>query len=116
MVVQHLHLLPLILNPTYLNKVPIKLEWYDGGLRPSYPSLIPTDTYLGGKTNANGVIIIGDEGIITTDVYGKNPRLFTKDKKVIHLKLKIYQKMIGDIKKCGLMLLRTAMEVLNIKC
>lgn len=36
-------------DPTDINKTPIKLEWYDGGLRPSYPSLIPTDTYLGGE-------------------------------------------------------------------
>ena len=85
-------------------------------MRPSYPSLIPTDTYLGGKTNANGVIIIGDEGIITTDVYGKNPRLLLKTKKSIHPKLKIYQKMIGVIKECGLMLSKMVMEVLNIKC
>ena len=46
----------------------------------------------------------------------KTQGFLQKIKMSIHLKLKIYQKMIGDIKKCGLMLLRTAMEVLNIKC
>ena len=33
-------------------------------------------------------MIIGDEGIITTDVYGQNPRLFTKDKQVTSPKIK----------------------------
>lgn len=75
-------------EPTLMNKTPIKLEWYDGGLRPSYPSLIPSDTYLGGKRNTNGVMMIGEEGIITTNVYGQNPRLFTKDKEVISPKIK----------------------------
>ena len=74
-------------EPTLMNDTPIKLEWYDGGLRPSYPSLIPSDTYLGGKRNTNGVMMIGEEGIITTNVYGQNPRLFTKDKELISPKI-----------------------------
>ena len=65
-----------------MNKTPIKLEWYDGGLRPSYPSLIPTDTFLGGKRNTNGVMMIGEDGIITTDVYEKTLD-YSKDKEVI---------------------------------
>ena len=95
-------------EPTYLNKTPMKLEWYDGGLRPSYPSLIPAETYFGDKTNTNGVMISGDDGIITTGVYGQNPRLFTKDKNVIEPKIKNlpkddwgHQKMWIDAVKDG---------------
>ena len=73
---------------TSINKSPIKLEWYDGGLRPSYPDLIPSDTYLGDKTNINGVMMIGENGIITTGVYGKNPRLFRKNGDVVEPEIK----------------------------
>lgn len=63
---------------TNINNSPLKLEWSDGGIRPAHPDLIPPNDFLGDPGNANGVMMIGEKGIITTGVYGYNPRLYKK--------------------------------------
>ena len=57
--------------------------WSDGGLRPFHPDLIPASDDLGGEGSHNGVIMIGDKGVITCDVYGASPRLYRKDEEVL---------------------------------
>ena len=52
------------------------LTWSDGGLRPFHPDLIPADHPIGGNDSANGVIMIGDKGIMTCGTYGKVPRVY----------------------------------------
>ena len=52
---------------------PVKLNWYDGGLYPPRPDLLPDDVPL---KSEGGVIFIGDRGILMHDTYGSNPRLF----------------------------------------
>jgi predicted dehydrogenase len=51
---------------------PVKLSWYDGGLYPARPAALPDDVPL--KTN--GVIFVGERGILMNDTYGQNPRLY----------------------------------------
>ncbi len=58
---------------------PIKMTWHDGGLRPFHPDLIPADDFLGEPGSANGVLIIGDKGIITCGTYGRHPQLYLKN-------------------------------------
>jgi Predicted dehydrogenases and related proteins len=52
---------------------PVKLSWYDGGLMPPRPDLLPDDLVL---DRAGGGIFIGTKGIILYGTYGNNPRLF----------------------------------------
>jgi hypothetical protein len=52
---------------------PVKLNWYDGGLYPPRPDVLPDDVTL---KSEGGVIFIGDKGILMNDTYGSNPRLF----------------------------------------
>ena len=52
---------------------PVKLNWYDGGLYPPRPDLLPDDLTL---KSEGGVIFIGDKGILMNDTYGSHPRLF----------------------------------------
>ncbi|HEY0528039.1 MAG TPA: Gfo/Idh/MocA family oxidoreductase [Gemmatimonadaceae bacterium] len=52
---------------------PVKLTWYDGGLYPSRPDLLPDDVPL---KSEGGVIFIGEKGILMHDTYGANPRLY----------------------------------------
>jgi predicted dehydrogenase len=52
---------------------PVKLNWYDGGLYPPRPDLLPDDVTLNSE---GGVIFIGEKGILMHDTYGANPRLF----------------------------------------
>ena len=59
------------------------MTWYDGGLRPPHPDLIPADDPIGDLDSQNGVLMIGSKGIITAGVYGLNPRLYRKNKKTL---------------------------------
>jgi len=65
-------------DPTIKNKSKIEMVWTDGGIRPSHPDLIPPNEDLAGKGGYNGVMMIGEKGIITTDVYGMNPKMYKK--------------------------------------
>ena len=59
------------------------MEWSDGGIRPAHPDLIPAEDFLGDPGSNNGVMMIGEHGIITTGVYGYNPRLYKKGQAVV---------------------------------
>ena len=55
------------------DKPPVKVAWYDGGLRPESPAeLAPGEKLEGG---ANGVIFIGEKGVITCAGWGGTPRI-----------------------------------------
>ncbi|MCF8274051.1 MAG: Gfo/Idh/MocA family oxidoreductase [Flavobacteriaceae bacterium] len=58
------------------NPSEVKLNWTDGGLRPFHPELIPADHPIGDKDSSNGVIMIGDKGIMTCGTYGLNPKIY----------------------------------------
>ena len=70
-------------DATKINASPITMEWSDGGIRPAHPDLIPADDFLGDPGSKNGVMMIGEKGIITTGVYGYNPRLYKKGEPVL---------------------------------
>ena len=63
----------------------IELVWMDGGLKPSHPDLIPAEDYLGEKNSTNGILMIGEKGVIACGVYGLNAKLYRKGKETIHL-------------------------------
>ena len=67
------------------NDSTVKMIWSDGGLRPFHPELIPASDELGGKGSYNGIIMIGDKGTLTCDVYGRNPRLYRKGEEVMRM-------------------------------
>jgi predicted dehydrogenase len=51
----------------------LKLFWYDGGLYPPRPEMLPDEVTL---VSEGGGILIGDKGILIHETYGDNPRLF----------------------------------------
>jgi predicted dehydrogenase len=63
---------------TSRNPVELKMTWHDGGLRPFHPDLIPADDFLGENGSANGVLMIGEKGIMTCGTYGTNPQIYLK--------------------------------------
>jgi hypothetical protein len=71
-------------NPTIKNNSKIEMIWTDGGIRPSHPDLIPPNEELAGAGGNNGVMMIGEKGIITTDVYGMNPKLYKNGTQTIN--------------------------------
>jgi predicted dehydrogenase len=55
------------------SKSPIEMTWSDGGIRPAHPEIIPADHDIGGANSANGVLIIGEKGIISTNINDSSP-------------------------------------------
>ena len=49
------------------------MTWSDGGIRPAHPDIIPADSDIGGKGSANGVLIHGENGIISTNINDSSP-------------------------------------------
>ncbi|MEZ4698836.1 MAG: Gfo/Idh/MocA family oxidoreductase [Rhodothermales bacterium] len=58
---------------TEKSKSSIEMTWSDGGIRPSRPEIIPPDHDMGGKDSANGVLIIGENGLISTNINDSSP-------------------------------------------
>jgi len=65
------------------NQRKVKMIWSDGGLRPFHPDVIPASDDIGGEGSNNGIMLIGEKGVITADVYGENPRLYRKGEEVL---------------------------------
>jgi len=59
--------------PARGSQPPVKLSWYDGGLMPKRPHLLPDDVPL---SREGGVIYVGEKGILMHGTYGGNPKLF----------------------------------------
>jgi predicted dehydrogenase len=66
-------------DATEKNKSPIQMTWSDGGIKPFHPDLLPADVSI----EDNGVIMIGEKGVITCDAYGNDPKLYLKGEPVI---------------------------------
>ncbi|UZR92599.1 Gfo/Idh/MocA family protein [Chondrinema litorale] len=57
---------------------PVKLNWYDGGLRPQRPEELEDNEQMGDPNG--GVIFIGDKGKIMCGCYAANPTLLPSSK------------------------------------
>ena len=64
---------------TEKNSIPLQMTWSDGGIKPFHPDLVPADVPI----EANGVIMIGEKGVITCDAYGADPKMYLKGEPVI---------------------------------
>jgi predicted dehydrogenase len=60
-------------NATEKSQAPIEMTWSDGGIRPSHPEIIPANQDIGGANSANGVLIHGEKGIISTNINDSSP-------------------------------------------
>jgi predicted dehydrogenase len=58
---------------TSKSKSPIEMTWSDGGIRPSHPEIIPANQDIGGAKGNNGVLIIGEKGLISTNINDSSP-------------------------------------------
>lgn len=61
---------------------PVKLSWYDGGLMPPRPDVLPDTHVVDGEerrldlTREGGVIYVGERGILMHETYGGNPKIY----------------------------------------
>ncbi len=52
---------------------PVRLTWYDGGLMPARPAVLPEDVPI---DRGGGVFIVGAKGILYHKTYGADPQLY----------------------------------------
>ena len=66
-------LITLNFGSTEKNNTPMRLTWTDGGIRPPHPDIIPANDDIGGPGSYNGVLMIGEKGIISTNINDSSP-------------------------------------------
>ena len=69
----------------------------DGGLRPSHPDAIPADDFLGEVNSTNGVLMIGEKGVISCGVYALGPKLYRKGYETIEFSTNDYWKSLDHL-------------------
>lgn len=63
--------------PAVGKRGPVKLYWYDGGLMPPRPALLPDDVPMSAPgSDGGGGVFIGEKGIMFYETYGNKPRIF----------------------------------------
>jgi predicted dehydrogenase len=69
--------------PEHNGRPPIHMTWYDGGIRPARPQgMLPDDERLFQHTsNGDGVMYVGDKGLILAGFNGDHPRVYPENKK-----------------------------------
>jgi predicted dehydrogenase len=69
--------------PEHHGRPAIHMTWYDGGIRPARPyGMLADDERLFQHTsNGDGVMYIGDKGIILAGFNGDHPRIYPENKK-----------------------------------
>jgi predicted dehydrogenase len=56
---------------------PVKLFWYDGGLMPPRPAMLPDDAPMTNPgSDGGGGVFIGEKGIMFYETYGDKPRIY----------------------------------------
>lgn len=63
--------------PARGDQPPVEMTWYDGGLQPERPDVLPEDKDL---PPGGGVLYEGDEGSLLHETYGGNPQILPTEK------------------------------------
>ena len=61
--------------PARGDRPPVRMTWYDGGLMPAAPALLPGNAQL----PDNGVLYVGDKGVMFHGSHGGMPEVLPKD-------------------------------------
>ena len=60
-------------------KPPVNLHWYEGGIPPAIPDSLKIANIINEDYLYNGSLIVGDQGLILSDAYGSNIKIYQKD-------------------------------------
>ncbi|GAB1307860.1 Gfo/Idh/MocA family oxidoreductase [Urechidicola sp. KH5] len=81
---------------TDINPVEVSMTWTDGGLRPFHPELIPADHPLGDNDSSNGVLMIGEKGIMTCGTYARDAKVYLNSGEILTLNKKKYKNTLPE--------------------
>jgi predicted dehydrogenase len=63
--------------PAVGKRGPVKLYWYDGGLMPPRPALLPDDAPMTNPgSDGGGGVFVGEKGLMFYETYGNKPRIY----------------------------------------
>ena len=65
--------------PCREGKPPVTLHWYEGGISPAFPDSLKIANILSEDYRFNGNLIVGDQGLILSDTYCGNIKIYMKD-------------------------------------
>ena len=83
-------------DATEKNNIPLQMTWSDGGIKPFHPDYLPADVPI----KSNGVMMIGEKGVITCNTYGTDPKIYIKGQPVIiPKKVKVDESEFGHQRK-----------------
>jgi predicted dehydrogenase len=81
----------------------VRLSWFDGGLMPRRPDLLPETVMVEGQSrpfqlnSEGGVIYFGEKGILMHETYGRNPKLYPESLMEEAAKVpKTYPRIVGS--------------------
>ncbi len=60
-------------------KPPVTLHWYEGGIPPAIPDSLKIVNIINEDYRFNGSLLVGDQGLILSDTYGSNIKIYLKD-------------------------------------
>jgi predicted dehydrogenase len=81
---------------TQKNKIPMKMVWMDGGLRPFHPEQLPASEPLSPDgAGANGVYLHGSKGLMVIGMYGNDPKLYLNTGETISLPASVKEQTKG---------------------
>lgn len=81
---------------TDINPVEVNMTWTDGGLRPFHPELIPADHPLGDNDSSNGVLMIGEKGIMTCGTYARDAKVYLNSGNILTLDKNKYKNNLPE--------------------
>lgn len=63
--------------PSVGKRGPVKLFWYDGGLMPPRPAMLPDEEPMANPgSDGGGGVFVGEKGIMFYETYGNKPRIY----------------------------------------
>ena len=65
--------------PSGGGRPPVALHWYEGGIPPAFPDSLKITNIVNEDYRYNGNLLVGDRGLIFSDAYGRNIKLYRKD-------------------------------------
>jgi len=67
--------------PANGNRGPVRMSWYDGGLKPRRPAGLRPDDERAFRARGEGIMYVGDKGLLLAGFNGENPRLYPETRK-----------------------------------